>query len=326
MNTQELDQFAAEVQQVLETYMLDKNGRVVPARLQSAIGLLESVREQPSLDLGDHRSGEGSSGLRSHETLGNTAHKRLKLTVINKNHGRRSSNLLEWGQPLLDVLGSNGFAKLAKNKKGCLLDAAQDVFAEAIRGFLATDPIGVSLHGHSSVSFVREILEAARDRHDLGAVSQYLVGAKLSLRFPDREVKIHPVNKGDRKSYSDKGARRADFDFDDVSIEVAAGAPDPKHLEQVVSVVENTSAQLWVLTSSRYQESWEKQLEDLVDKKRLRRVVVHSIEIFIGQNISEIAGFSAKQQESTLRELVETYNSLDLVKSSTGQIHIEILD
>ncbi|MGW8257315.1 MAG: hypothetical protein ACWGMZ_07525, partial [Thermoguttaceae bacterium] len=67
-----------------------KHNRLVPARLQTALALLERLRKYPMLNLDVHLASKGSSGLEGHETYGNLAHNRLKLEPLNKNHGRRS--------------------------------------------------------------------------------------------------------------------------------------------------------------------------------------------------------------------------------------------
>lgn len=71
---------------------LEAHAKNIPARLQAGLALLERLRDCPSLSLSDHRD-PGSAGAKSHETYGNRAHERLNLQPINKNHGRRSSNL-----------------------------------------------------------------------------------------------------------------------------------------------------------------------------------------------------------------------------------------
>ena len=97
---------------------MKQKGHFVAARLQTALALLEKLRDNPSLNLDDHLASKGSSGLVSHETFGDLAHKRLNLKLINKNHGRRSSSLQDWGQQLLDVLGAAEFNKISDARRG----------------------------------------------------------------------------------------------------------------------------------------------------------------------------------------------------------------
>lgn len=76
---------------------MKKSGRLIPARLQAALALLEKLRDSPSLDLDDHKR-RNSSGLNSHETYGNRAHERHQLTALNKNHGPDPATLEDGGK------------------------------------------------------------------------------------------------------------------------------------------------------------------------------------------------------------------------------------
>ena len=84
--------------------------RFVPARLQTALALLERLREKPSLILRDHLARSGS-GLKSHEHFGRLAHERLNLESIGKTYGRRSNDIQVWGQVFLDLLKDARFAE-----------------------------------------------------------------------------------------------------------------------------------------------------------------------------------------------------------------------
>src|SRR2546428_1418569 len=122
----------------LQTFMKNTK-RFVPARLQAAMALLERLREHPSLILIDHLSGKGSAGLKSHETYGNRVHGRLKLQPINKIHGRRSSNLQEWGQALLDAIGKAGFENA--DDRDQIISAAQATLAAPLRSIVEQEPL-----------------------------------------------------------------------------------------------------------------------------------------------------------------------------------------
>jgi len=112
---------------------MQHGGRYVAARLQSALALLERLRGDPSLDLADHLSGKGSSGIKGHESFGQAAHDRWQIEPQNKNHGRRSSNLQDWGQDLLGALAAAGFSDGGEQDREKLLTEAQRPFVEALR-------------------------------------------------------------------------------------------------------------------------------------------------------------------------------------------------
>lgn len=306
----------------IQTFMR-KGNRPVPARLQTALGLLEKLREEPSLDIVSHLAARGSSGLESHETWGNKAHERLGLEAINKNHGRRSSSLQDWGQQLLDVLKAAGFEEGTAASRADLIDAAQAAFAAVLRNILEQEPLSIRLKGRSAEAAIREILDQAEEKGKTGDVAQYLVGAKLMIRL-HVEMPVHQANKGDRRGRGDREARLGDFEIADAIIEVAVGLPDDKHLEQVVEALADTDKEVWLLTRAHRVTIWQEELKTMggVD---LKRVIVDSVEGFVGQNMTELGRFSARGRVVQLTELFKLYNERWIAAVGTPGIRIDII-
>jgi len=298
-----------------------KAGKIVPARLQAAMALLERLRDYPLLSLAEHRAA-GSSGVRSQETYGKRVHERLKLQTINKNHGRRSSNLPEWGQELLDVIATAGFQKANRAERDKIISDAQAVLALPLRNLIEQEPLIARIKGRTAEAVIHELLLQADEKGKSGDVAQYLVGAKLSLRFK-RAFPVHSANKSDRKSFFDPNAKLGDFEIENAVIEVAVGTPDDKHLEQVAEILERSDAEVWLLTRADRVPAWKNEIEasEGVD---VRRIVITSVEAFVGQNITEMAEFSAKQKATKLAELFELYNSLWVQEVGTPGIRIDV--
>ena len=294
----------------------------VAARLQTALALLEKLRDKPSLVLDDHLASRGSSGLASHETFGNLAHERLNLEPINRNHGRRSSSLQDWGQELLDTLNAAGFSTGSTEDRTGLIDTAQFAFAKILRDILEQEPLEVRLRGRSAESVIHDLLKQAENKGKSGDVAQYLVGAKLMLRF-NRDFPIHSANKADRKSRSDPHARLGDFELENSVIEVAVGLPDEKHIAQVVEALEDSELEVWVLTRTDRVTTWKYELHDL-DAVDRRRVVISSVEAFVGQNITELGEFSSKGRIAQLKMLFHVYNTKWITQVGTPGIRIEV--
>lgn len=295
--------------------------RYVAARLQAALALLERLRGSPALRLDAHKK-SNSAGLESHETFGNRAHERLQLEIINKNHGRRSSNVGGWGQDLLDRMKAAGFEKLSSAARTAMIDEAQAVFAALIHGILEQEPLEARLKGRSAEAVIRDILKQAEAKGKAGDVSQYLVGAKLMLRL-GREIPVVGSNLGDRRSRGDLHARTGDYEIENATIEVAVGLPDEKHLSQVAEALEDTDLEVWLLTRHDRVASWRNELLEFegVDAKR---VVVTSVESFVGQNITEMGGFSVKGKISQLQELFKLYNDRWVAQVGTPGIRIVV--
>ncbi|MGH7139848.1 MAG: DUF4928 family protein [Pirellulales bacterium] len=288
---------------------MKKAGRLVPARLQSALALLERLREHPSLQLGDHRAGEGSSGLKSHEGFGKSALNRFGLKTVVKVFGRRSSNLQEWGQSLLDILKASGFAELSADDRSALIDSAQASVAARLRSFHEEEPLLVSIHGGSAEHVIREVLRQAEMKGKSGDVAQYLVGAKLALRF-NRDVPSHGANRPDRRSFVDREARSGDFEIANAVIEVAIGLPDDKHFEQIEKALGKRDSEIWLLTRADRVEQWKREVASrFTDRHDASRIIVASVDAFVGQNISELAEFSVDGKTTQLQALFQLYNS-----------------
>jgi hypothetical protein len=284
-----------------------KGERFVPARLQAALALLERLRDFPSLNLAEHLSQSGSAGIISHETYGEKALERLHLQAINKTHGRRSSNLPGWGQELLNAIGTLGFAKASAAVRSRILTKAQDVFAGPLRNIIEQDPLEAHLRNRTAESVINELLLAAEEKGKSGEVAQYLVGAKLALRL-SREIPVYPANKSDRTSHFDPAPRLGDFEIENAVIEVAVGLPDDKHLLQIEEILEKSEAEVWLLTRADRVATWQNELKanEAIEAKR---VVVTSVEAFVGQNITELGEFSAKGKADRLKELFDLYNA-----------------
>jgi hypothetical protein len=299
-----------------------KGNRHVPARLQAALALLERLRDKPSLVLQDHLASRGSSGLESHETYGKRVHDRLHLEKINKNHGRRSSSLQDWGQEVLDRLEHAGFPSASPAAQGQLLDLAQGTFAGVLRGILEQEPLEVRVKGRSAEVVVRELMKQAEEKGKAGDVAQYLVGAKLMLRL-NRDVPVHQANKRDRKSLFDPNARLGDFEVEDAIIEVAVGLPDEAHVAKIAEALEDSEKEFWLLTRDDRVATWKNEL-DVYEDLDARRVVVTSVELFVGQNITELGEFSAKGKAAQLVSLFDLYNERWVANVGTPGIRIVV--
>jgi hypothetical protein len=307
------------LEQFIEQHM-QVQGRVVPARLQAALALLERLRSCRSLNLSDHMAA-GSSGLKGHETFGRAAHMRLQLDVVNRTHGRRSSHLQAWGQQLLEILQERGFVTVSEETAARLIDDLQAPFAARLRRILDSEPLVVRHSGRSPEAMIREILQQAEAKRKAGEVAQYLVAAKLELRLAI-ELPLHPANKADRQSRFDLGGRWGDFQIASTVIEVAMGLPDEKHISQILVALDQTDVEVRLLTRWDRVETWHRELGH--DPPALRRVVVSAVDAFVGQNIAELGGFAADEALRQLRQLVERYNDRWIQALGTPELRIEI--
>ena len=81
---------------------------------------------------------------------------------------------------------------------------------------------------------------------------------------------------------------------------------------------------MWLLTRGELVKTWQQELED-TEELDLKRVIVGSVEGFVGQNITELGKFSAKGRAIQLEELFKLYNGRWIAQVGTPGIRIEIL-
>ena len=216
-----------------------------------------------------------------------------------------------------------GFELLSDAGRLQAIDAAQSTFAAVLQNILEQEPLQARLKGRSAEAVIRELLEQADEKGKSGDVAQYLVGAKLMLRL-EIEMPVHPANRGDRRGRGDMDARLGDFEVEDAIIEVAVGLPDEKHLTQIVDALGDGDKEVWLLTRSSRVKTWQDELKD-TDEVDRRRVIVHSVEGFVGQNLSELGGFSVKGRAVQLERLFTIYNDRWVAAVGTPGIQIVAL-
>jgi hypothetical protein len=312
----------APFEKFIDAYGRKPNGQIIAARLQAFMVLIERLLDEPSLTLADHWTA-GSSGFRSHETYGKKAHDRHSLTAINRNHGRRSCNLSQWGQKLLDLVAATNFPSSTPIQREEIITAIEAVFARPLRDVIEQEPLRVRLSGRTAESIIEDLILLAEEKGKSGDVAQYLVGAKLQLRF-GIEVPVHPANKSDRKSAFDSEAKLGDFEFKNAVIEVAMGQPDDKHLDQIVDALERPGLEVWLLTRGDRVGAWKNEVSHFSEADHRRRTVVTSVESFVGQNITELGEFSSTGKAEQLAALFDLYNMRWVAEVGTPGIRIEI--
>ena len=210
----------------------------------------------------------------------------------------------------------------APKPRSVLIDKTQKPFASVLRGILEQEPLEVRVRGRSAEAVIRELLMQAEAKGKTGDVAQYLVGAKLMLRLK-RDIPVYPANKADRKSWSDQQPRYGDFEQENAIFEVAVGLPDEKHIKQVLDALEAIDCEVWLLTRAERVPAWKVELGK-AEGMDPRRVMITSVESFIGQNVAELGDFSAKGKHEQLRQLVDLYNTRWIERVGTPGIRILI--
>ena len=220
----------------------------------------------------------------------------------------------------MDAIATMGFAGAPTEARNDIIDEAQQIFGTPLRAIIDENPLEVRLRDRTAEAILTELLLAAEEKGKSGDVAQYLVGAKLALRF-NRSVPVYPANKSDRTSRFDPAPRLGDFEIENAVIEVAVGLPDDKHLQQIAEIQDKSDAEVWLLTRADRAETWRRELNN-IDGIDIKRVVVTAVESFVGQNITELALFSSKGKTEQLRALFDLYNTRWVATVGTPGIRI----
>lgn len=150
-------------------------------------------------------------------------------------------------------------------------------------------------------SIVEQILQSSGNRQ--GSVAQHLVGAKLSLRFPEIDIAHHHAFAGDVQT-----AREGDYVIGDRVFHVTV-SPTGDHYRKCKANVDN-GKRPYLLVSERYRETARIKIEDEIGRNSSQKVVVESLQDFIGQNIDEISMGANAGSGDGIRKLIEKYNEL----------------
>jgi hypothetical protein len=146
-------------------------------------------------------------------------------------------------------------------------------------------------------SIVRNLLELADVNRKRGPVAEYLVGAKLALRFPKLSIRNSSYSAADEQV-----GEQGDFYVGNTAFHVTV-AYAPALLAKCLANLE-AGFRVYLLVP-----------EDVADKVRYEvenrvqgRITVGSIEGFVSQNIEELSCFDGNKLKHGLRRLLEMYN------------------
>jgi len=297
-NTEQALQAFEEWYDSLPTYAIAGNG---PAKgtIAGALVVLEHLKADYNLDIEDHlaKSGtqiRGASGKAVAGILARFGETRRYLSE----GGRTNRGLRKDIEPLLAALETLSLDGLSESDRKRVLGEMQGFLVERVRAFFNRQRIKFQFEPSKSVwQLLHNILETAKVRGQEGPVAQYLVGAKLTLRFPEREI----VN----LSYSTADVqtdRPGDFALEDTAFHVTV-APQSGLFDKCKQNLQD-GLRPYILVPGGMQVG----IRQLADRVAPGQITVTSVESFVAQNVEELSCFSNKQLVTGLRALLEKYN------------------
>ena len=238
--------------------------------------------------------------------------------------GRTSRGTIPLARELAHVLNSSSGAivyrgsdarlqaKVRHLLQGWFVDRVRADFFDRQR--IAADELDPSKPSRRAVA---ELLKAARQRggYAAGAVAQHLVGAKLSLRFPELEITNESYSTADKQT-----ERPGDFLVGDTAIHVTVSPGDKLMSGRCKDNLVNSFRPLVLVPEDRVEAA--RQLAAIAEIGD--RVAVSSVEEFVGTNIEEIAAFAAPEIRSGLRALLLRYNERVKAVEPDPSLQIEI--
>jgi hypothetical protein len=275
------------------------SGGPAKGTIAAALVVLERLKSEFNLDLEAHRAPGGSqikgaSGQAVKKILERFGEKR----PFAKEGGRTNRGGPGDIKPMLDALKIARLDTYEASERSSILDDLQQVLVKKVIEFHNRERIKL-VYDPSKTTWqvVQQLLAQARETGKEGPLAQYLVGAKLELRFPDISVGNESYSTAD-----DQLGRPGDFFIGDTAFHVTV-APMPALYEKCRQNL-NDGMKVYLLVPDRTLSGARQNAELILPG----RISVESIESFVSQNIDELSGFSKKKLTTGIRQLLETYN------------------
>ncbi len=221
---------------------------------------------------------------------------------------------------LLDTLDKTKTGDLPINERNEILEDCQSYLVEKVKDFHGRQRLKFSYDSSRTTwQLIRDILDVAAHSGKEGPVAQYLVGAKLRLRFPNVEIRNESFSTSD-----DQKGKHGDFLIEDTVFHVTI-SPMSRVYEKCQENL-NEGLRAFLLVPNRRLEGAPQNVEATIPGK----VTVESVESFVSQNIEELSTFSQNRLQHGFLKLLETYNlrvsDVEYDKSMLIEIPINLKD
>jgi hypothetical protein len=284
----------------LPTYK-QNNGLPAQGTLAGALVVLDRLQSDYSLDMEAHTAEGGAQiiGLgrtRTSEILARFGETRPFLEEggrTNRGTRRNIRTLLEALAPLdLDALPQ-------AERNAVLIEMQRWLVLEKVSEYFSRERVKFDfIPEQTAWQTVHDILTAAKMVGKEGQVAQYLVGAKLALRFPDVGVRNDLYSTSDAQS-----GLPGDFVLGSTVFHVTV-SPMPAHYDKCKANVQ-MGYDVYLLVPDRLMVGARQNAEGILPG----RISVQSLEAFVSQNLEELSCFARSGRTSGFRALLQTYNA-----------------
>jgi hypothetical protein len=292
-------------------------GGTIPAKgsLGGALVVLDRLQLNFDLSIDSHTakggsqiSGAGGAAVRAIlERFGETR-------PFLEEGGRTNRGLRGDIKRLLDAFATAGLEKLSKTKRNEILTELQRFLVDRVCDYHDLQRLEITYDpSRSTWQSICDLLDEARENGKEGPVAQYLVGAKLQLRFPEIAISNESSSTADVQL-----GRHGDFHVGDTIFHVTV-SPMPAVYEKSKRNLKD-GFKVYLLVRNKDVVGTKQNAENTA----AGQIVVESIETFVGQNLDELAAFSEKQRAKGFRQLLETYNRRVDIAEMNKSLMVEI--
>ena len=261
--------------------------------------ILENLRSDLVLDIVGQRAAR-SDQLRNATpaNVGNILARFNETRILSREAGRTNRGLMTNLAPLLAALSESDIAELTVEDRAAAIDAMQSFLVDRAKDVFNADWISFDYNsGASSREIISKILQVARERQKAGDVAEYLVGAKLALRFPTYDIRNSAASAADEQT-----DEQGDFQINDCVFHVTV-APTQGHYDKCRQNVANGLRVFMLVPDNRLLGTRQNAEQEIGDG-----ISVESIQSFVSQNIEELSEFASGKVAQNIKLLLEKYN------------------
>jgi len=288
-----------------------------PARgsIAASLVVLERLKEKYNLDLDSHRAlGKSQISGASGGAVAKILERFGEARPFLSEGGRTNRGAPRDVGNMLDALKTLELDKIRDVRRAEILELFQGFLVEKVREYHNRQRLNLVYdESQSAWQSIHNLLEVARSTGKEGPVAQYLIGAKLQLRFSDIDVSNESFSTADVQL-----DRPGDFYIGDTAFHVTV-SPMPGLYEKCHRNI-NDGLRVYLLVPERRLEGARQNADIIVPGK----IAVECIESFVAQNIDEISRFSKSQFISSFRQLLDKYNERVDAAENDKSLLIEI--
>lgn len=213
--------------------------------------------------------------------------------------GRTNRGLRGDIKRLLDAVDSANLERIAKARRNEILTELQRFLVARVHEYHDLQRLEIIYdQSKSTWQCIYDLLDAARENGKDGPVAQYLIGAKLQLRFPALQISNESFSTADIQL-----GRHGDFYVGDTVFHVTV-SPMPALYDKCKRNLRD-GFKVYLLVRNKDVVGTKQNAENTAPGQ----IVVESIEAFVSQNLDELAVFSNEGRATEFRRLLETYNN-----------------